>query len=37
MKLSMIKDDTIKDPRDKNMKNNTAFNKRQFLGNTIKF
>ena len=27
---------TIKDSRDKNMKNNTTFNKWQFLGKTIK-
>ena len=28
--------DTIKDSRDKNMKNNTTFIKWQFLGKTIK-
>ena len=27
---------TIKDPRDKNKKNNTTFNKWQILGKTIK-
>ena len=27
---------TIKDPSDKNMKNNTTFNKWKFLGKTIK-